>query len=480
MKKISKLLCSVSVLIILLLAFCTDGLAANTKQVILSDWKSVVLADDVSTSVSSYPNWKVDSKNTSVTQTLNAKPSIFIGDVECNNSKIEGSFSLDTMEDDDLIGFVFGYKDTGHYYLFDWKEKAQNHEGTTLTAKQGMSVKLINTNEIVKETDLWYTEGIENKVKLLYHNNVTYKHNTVYNFTLSFTGEGSFNIIVKQGNQVLDNIIINDDTYTSGKFGFYNNSQNMVTYKGFITEKLNPVLNISTENKNKIDLTWSEVEGATSYNVKRSTAPGGPYTTIAEGVTNTSFIDTNIINETTYYYVVTAVTNDGEGGNSNEVSATPTAAQLDKKLKVVLETTETLQLSVDEDLGINTNMSWSSSDNTVATVNEKGIVTALAPGNTVITVKSEDGTYTDYINVLVVEDASDYRLAIDLKVGQSARLTVDDLTDTVNATWEPMDSSIANVTNKGKVTALNKGLVLITAKDEDGNIIGRIYVRVRE
>ncbi len=125
-------------------------------------------------------------------------------------------------------------------------------------------------------------------------------------------------------------------------------------------------------------------------------------------------------------------------------------------------------------------MTWTSSDNTVATVNEKGVVTALAPGNTVITVKSPDDTYTDYINVLVVEDASDYRLAIDLKVGQSARLTVDDLTNTVNATWEPMDSAIANVTSKGKVTALKKGLVLFTAKDEEGNVIGKVYVRVRE
>ncbi|HAF57519.1 MAG TPA: hypothetical protein DCK88_06315, partial [Lactococcus lactis] len=59
-------------------------------------------------------------------------------------------------------------------------------------------------------------------------------------------------------------------------------------------------------------------------------------------------------------------------------------------------------------------------------------------------------------------------------------LAADDFTNTANITWAPMDSSIANVTSKGKVTALSKGLVLITAKDADGNIIGRVYVRVRE
>lgn len=231
-----------------------------------------------------------------------------------------------------------------------------------------------------------------------------------------------------------------------------------------------------------VDLKWNLVEGATSYSVARSTTAGGPYTPIASDLTETSYTDKSVVANTTYYYIVKAKVSNTETVTSAEVSATPTTETptIESKLKVVLEPTESLQLSLDDNLAINTNMIWTSSDNTVATVNEKGVVTALAPGNTVITVKSPDNTYTDYINVLVVEDAGDYRLAIDLKVGQSARLTVDDLTNTVNTTWEPMDSAIANVTSKGKVTALKKGLVLFTAKNEEGNVIGKVYVRVRE
>ena len=52
-----------------------------------------------------------------------------------------------------------------------------------------------------------------------------------------------------------------------------------------------------------------------------------------------------------------------------------------------------------------------------------------------ITVKSSDGSYTDYINVLVVENAEDYRLAIDLNAGETARLTADDFTNTANITF---------------------------------------------
>jgi hypothetical protein len=44
-------------------------------------------------------------------------------------------------------------------------------------------------------------------------------------------------------------------------------------------------------------------------------------------VPTNSYIDTDVINGTTYYYVVTAITADGESGNSNEASATPTATE---------------------------------------------------------------------------------------------------------------------------------------------------------
>ncbi|MCE5286952.1 MAG: hypothetical protein LLG02_14060 [Pelosinus sp.] len=76
----------------------------------------------------------------------------------------------------------------------------------------------------------------------------------------------------------------------------------------------------------QVALSWTAVSGATGYNVKRSTTAGGPYTTIASNTPGTSYIDTSVTNGTTYYYVVTAITANGESGNSNEASATPQAA----------------------------------------------------------------------------------------------------------------------------------------------------------
>jgi fibronectin type 3 domain-containing protein len=75
----------------------------------------------------------------------------------------------------------------------------------------------------------------------------------------------------------------------------------------------------------QVSLTWNAASGATSYNVKRSLSTGGPYTTIASGVTVASYTDTAVNNGTTYYYVVSAVNSAGESANSAEASATPAA-----------------------------------------------------------------------------------------------------------------------------------------------------------
>ena len=77
----------------------------------------------------------------------------------------------------------------------------------------------------------------------------------------------------------------------------------------------------------KVQLTWSPQPEAESFNVYRSTTPGGPYLLLAtDYVTDyCTYLDLDVTNGTTYYYVVTCVLGEDESDPSNECSATPTA-----------------------------------------------------------------------------------------------------------------------------------------------------------
>ena len=82
-----------------------------------------------------------------------------------------------------------------------------------------------------------------------------------------------------------------------------------------------PVGVSATAGNQQVALAWSASSGATSYNVKRATTSGGPYTLVSAPTAN-SFTDTGLVASTTYFYVVSAVNASGESANSMQVSAT--------------------------------------------------------------------------------------------------------------------------------------------------------------
>jgi fibronectin type 3 domain-containing protein len=101
----------------------------------------------------------------------------------------------------------------------------------------------------------------------------------------------------------------------------------VVTYgEGDTTPPAAPTGLGATPGDTQVSLDWNDnTEGDLShYNVSRSTTQGGPHTEIATDVTTSAYTNTGLTNNTTYYYVVTAVdTNDNESSDSSEVSATP-------------------------------------------------------------------------------------------------------------------------------------------------------------
>lgn len=81
-------------------------------------------------------------------------------------------------------------------------------------------------------------------------------------------------------------------------------------------------LSTAALSSTQVALNWNSVAGATGYNVKRAASSGGPYTTVAAGVTATNYTDT-VVAGIMYYYVVTAVSGGAESPNSLEASVNP-------------------------------------------------------------------------------------------------------------------------------------------------------------
>jgi fibronectin type 3 domain-containing protein len=72
----------------------------------------------------------------------------------------------------------------------------------------------------------------------------------------------------------------------------------------------------------RVMLHWTPVGTADRYRVMRGTSPGGPYAPIAEPQ-EPSYIDADVINGMSYYYVIRASNEGGKGPYSIEVQASP-------------------------------------------------------------------------------------------------------------------------------------------------------------
>lgn len=135
--------------------------------------------------------------------------------------------------------------------------------------------------------------------------------------------------------------------------------------------------------------------------------------------------------------------------------------------------TETLVATIAPAGATNKMVEWSSSDESVATVDENGKVTALKAGTAIITAKALDGDKTATFTLTVKDAAASVTLnktAIELSVGASETLTAtiapagaDDAVE-----WTTSDESVATVDENGKVTAVKAGTATITVTTKNG------------
>ena len=151
---------------------------------------------------------------------------------------------------------------------------------------------------------------------------------------------------------------------------------------------------------------------------------------------------------------------------------------------------ETAQLTaeVTPSYADNKRVTWQSSDEKVATVDENGKVTAVGNGTATITATSVSGSYTAAVSVTVKIPVEIQKLTIEAeketltKIGESTELKVKiepENADLQKLIWKSNNEKVAITDENGKVTAVGNGTAEITVTTKDGKITASIMITVK-
>ena len=117
----------------------------------------------------------------------------------------------------------------------------------------------------------------------------------------------------------------------------------------------------------------------------------------------------------------------------------------------------------------NSTLIWTSSKPSVATVDEKGNVTAVGVGTATITVSTLHGvTATCTVTVTEIEGVGLNKTDTTLKENESETLVATTKPTGSSVTWTSSDETVATVDSTGKVTAIGFGTATITATMANG------------
>ena len=209
-----------------------------------------------------------------------------------------------------------------------------------------------------------------------------------------------------------------------------------------------------------------------------ATVEGDSYTAIVKGVSGGS-ATISVISEdglkiaTCEVYVREPVS----GLVLNETSVSTSMAQQQYQLKATV---------LPEGDGVNRNVTWSSSNESVCTVDENGLVKFVQPGYATIVCKTEDNAFVAMcnfvINIPVDTITLDYTDEI-MRIGDTLRITaavapIEASNKTI--VWESSNTNVCIVDSTGLVQAVGVGSCTILAKSYDGNATAMCNIYVKQ
>ena len=175
---------------------------------------------------------------------------------------------------------------------------------------------------------------------------------------------------------------------------------------------------------------------------------------------------------------ITATTNNGKTASCAVNVVKPVVAVTSVTLNrssvnIEVGKTYTLTATVSPSNATNKTITWSSSNTSVATVNN-GVVTKKAAGTATITAKSNNGkTASCTVGDIPVSSISLNVSNVTIDVGKTYTLTATILPNNATnkvVTWSSSNTSVATVNSNGVVTGKSEGTATITAKTNNGKV----------
>lgn len=242
------------------------------------------------------------------------------------------------------------------------------------------------------------------------------------------------------------------------------NPQNITMY---VDESININATVIPGNATNKELIWS------SSNQSIATVSGNVIKAIAPG--NAS---------------ITAYATDNSG-----ISATVPVSVLQHVESVTIQDTEIyvligggyqLETTVSPMNASNKNLHWTSSDESIAKVDQNGFVTPVSRGKAVITATSEDGNLSCECIATIAQPITAIKLnqtSAKLNVGETLQLSaipLPDDADNKNLIWNSTNSAIATVSSTGLVTAITPGTTDISVTGEETGIKTKCTVTINQ
>ena len=149
--------------------------------------------------------------------------------------------------------------------------------------------------------------------------------------------------------------------------------------------------------------------------------------------------------------------------------------------------TKNTKIKIFPELAANKRVSYSSTDETVCTVDASGAVTGVRSGSAIIIVRTAEGNKTAKLNVIVRADGVTGVTVtpneLEMMIGESRDLSV--VVEPYAAlnksvTYDTSNSSIVTVSKTGKLKAVGTGTAIITVKTVDGGFTATCAVTVKE